>query len=283
MLPSHCSSLQEAYNNAFSEKLHHSFNLSPVAMSNYANSQAAATNAYHNHLNNFHHSQTTAIVTPNSATQLENLLNHFDLAKKSPSTETAPHSVASSASSYSPPPSSLTQQAAATGKSSTSSASFLQRPNNLNLKHQQASGATSSPNSLTTSVLMQSLAMNIFNIQNAASSGTLQNNPFNHHHGNLNLLMTPTIQLNTPTLYAITPIESYSNANGSSGGFNNLNTPVIQTSQQFMHNQSLNNNAFLSMGGGNGGTSSQSQSQSNKSANNSDSSSSSSNSANIKV
>jgi len=186
------------------------------------------SNPFHNHhLNTYHHSQTTAIVTPNSATQLENLLSHFEMAKKSPSSE-APHR------SFSPPQSSLSISQT-TGKSPT----FLQRPNNLSLKHQQQQqqqqssnfpNSTSSPNSLA---LMQNIAYNIFN---AASSTTSQHNPI-FNSSNLNLLMTPTLQLNTPTLYAITPIDS----NLYTSSFNNCNTPVIQASQQFMQNQTLNN------------------------------------------
>jgi hypothetical protein len=178
------------------------------------------SNSFHNHhLNTYHHSQTTAIVTPNSATQLENLLSHFEMAKKSPSSEV------SHTTSFSPPPLSMPQS---NGKSPT----FLQRPNNLSLKHQQQSNlpnSTSSPNSLA---LMQNIAYNIFN---AASSTTSQHNPI-FNSTNLNLLMTPTLQLNTPTLYAITPIDS----NLYSSSFNNCNTPIIQTSQQFMQSQTLN-------------------------------------------
>jgi len=183
------------------------------------------SNSFHNHhLNPYHHSQTTAIVTPNSATQLENLLSHFEMAKKASPSSESPHN------SFSPPPLTMPQS---TGKSPT----FLQRPNNLSLKHQQQqqqspkfSNTTSSPNSLA---LMQNIAYNIFN---AASSTTSQHNPI-FNSANLNLLMTPTLQLNTPTLYAITPVDS----NLYSSSFNNCNTPVIHTSQQFMQNQSMSN------------------------------------------
>lgn len=126
---------------------------------------------------------------------------------------------------YSPSSSSAMSQ------STAKSPAFLQRPSNLSLKHQQHqsnnfANSTSSPKQLT---LMHNIAMNIL----SASSNSSHSNAI-YNASNLNLLMTPTLPLNTPTLYAITPIDSFNM-------FNNCNTPVIQNPREFLQNQSMSN------------------------------------------
>jgi hypothetical protein len=186
------------------------------------------------HQQTAHHlaAQTTAIVTPNSANHLETILNHFDLTKKVLTPTSNPMNIQqqfhqmnqqqqqsnhNSNNQYSPfqPPSQMSN-------------SPIQRPNNLSLKTPSITTSASSPSSfssnqlitpsLATTVLMQNLALNLFgSAVNSQNSQMLSNNA-----NNISLLMTPTLQLNTPTLFALTPLESAFNS------FNNCNTPIIQ-------------------------------------------------------
>jgi hypothetical protein len=119
----------------------------------------------------------------------------------------------------------------------------LQRPNNLNLKMknltndeiklQKSDLSTLKPitpvgslinentsNKKSTAALMQSIALIYDNFNNSNnlnnSNGGISFTPNN----NISLLMTPTLSLNTPTLFAITPLENTLNAFA--------NTPLIQ-------------------------------------------------------
>ena len=186
------------------------------------------------HQHSAHHlaAQTTAIVTPNSANHLETILNHFDLAKKVLTPTSNPPNIQQQFHQ-------LNQQQQQSNHNSNQYSPFqapssqlnnsaIQRPNNLSLKTPSITTSGSSPSSfssnqlitpsLATTVLMQNLAMNLFGSAVNNQNSQMMSNSAN----NISLLMTPTLQLNTPTLFALTPLESAFNS------FNNCNTPIMQ-------------------------------------------------------
>lgn len=188
------------------------------------------------HQQSAHHlaAQTTAIVTPNSANHLETILNHFDLTKKVLTPTSNPPNIQQQFHQLNQQQQQQQQQSNHNQSNQYSpfqapsqlNNSTIQRPNNLNLKTPSITTSGSSPSSfssnqlitpsLATTVLMQNLAMNLFGCSNQ-NSQMMSNNA-----NNISLLMTPTLQLNTPTLFALTPLESAFNS------FNNCNTPIIQ-------------------------------------------------------
>lgn len=112
-------------------------------------------------------------------------------------------------------PTSLNSSQSSSSSSSQSVAAvasaLMQRPNNLSLKPSIISPEQQSPskdnnnsNEQNYQNQMQNLMQNIaFAISSQKSYSNTNNN------NNISLLMTPTIQMNTPTLLALTPLEQH--------------------------------------------------------------------------
>jgi hypothetical protein len=187
------------------------------------------------------HLNASTLLTPTSGNQLETLLSQFELPnKQSNLNSTLLNNSFLNSSANTSSDSSLSSS------SSLSSPSLLQRPNNLNFKSTRSNQSAQSTNQqlLTPFAFIQNFALALNSAVNgqqaavAAAASAAMTNTTPTFNNNFSLLMTPGLQLNTPSaFFALTPLESTLNA---------LNTPILQNnsvlSAHLANNSNIKNN-----------------------------------------